>query len=82
MDSITHIIEEINKIDAKFKKLIALNQRQAADAIGVSSSTMESWRSQGLGPNYLKVNAGKRGRVLYPKTSIAEWLVSHSVKTA
>ncbi len=82
MNSITHIIEEINKIDEKFKKLIALNQRQAADAIGVSSSTMESWRKEGLGPNYIKMNTGKRGRVLYPKTAIAEWLVSHSIKTA
>ncbi|MDQ1267724.1 MAG: hypothetical protein QG567_1495 [Campylobacterota bacterium] len=82
MSSISHVIEEINKIDEKFKKLIALNQRQAADTIGVSSSTMESWRREGLGPSYIKMNNGKRGRVLYPKTAIAEWLVNRSVITA
>ena len=82
MNSITQIIEEINKIDEKFKKLIALNQRQAANAIGVSSSTLESWRKEAIGPSYIKMNNGKRGRVLYPKTALAEWLVSHSVKTA
>ena len=82
MSSITQIIEEINKINPKFKQLIALNQRQAADSIGVSSSTMESWRKIGIGPNYIKMNAGMKGRVLYPKIAIAEWLVSHSVKTA
>lgn len=79
---INAIIDQINQIDPKFKKLIALNQKQTADTIGVSSSTLEGWRKNSLGPNYIKVNAGKRGRVIYPKTAIAEWLLSHSVKTA
>ncbi len=82
MNSITHIIEEINKINPKFKQLIAFSQKQTADAIGVSSSTLEDWRRKSIGPNYIKVDSGKRGRVLYPKTAIAEWLLSHSVKTA
>jgi transposase-like protein len=75
MNSITQIIEEINKINPKYKTLIALNQKQTADAIGVSSSTLESWRrEQGVGPQYKKVNSGKRGRILYTKQAIAEWL--------
>lgn len=82
MSSITQIIEEINKIDEKYKKLIALNQKQAAEAIGVSSSTLESWRKEGLGPSYIKMNRGKRGRVLYSKVAIAEWIANHAVKTA
>ncbi len=82
MNSITHIIEEINKINPKFKQLITFSQKQTADAIGVSSSTLEDWRRKAIGPNYIKVDAGKRGRVLYPKIAIAEWLLSHSVKTA
>lgn len=82
MSSITQIIEEINKINPKFKQLIALNQKQAADCIGVSSSTLESWRRDGLGPSYIKMNRGKRGRILYSKVAIAEWLANNAVKTA
>lgn len=82
MNSITQIIEEINKINPKFKQLLALNQKQTADAIGVSSSTLESWRREkGIGPEYKKVNNGKRGRILYTKQAIAEWLAD-TVKTA
>lgn len=81
LNSIAQIIEEINKIDPKFKRLLALNQKQTADSIGVSSSTLESWRKEGIGPAYKKVNNGKRGRVLYPKQAIAEFL-SSTVKTA
>lgn len=82
MKMINAIIDQINQIDPKFKKLITFNQKQTADAIGVSSSTLEDWRRKSIGPNYIKVEAGKKGRVLYPKTAIAEWLLSHSIKTA
>lgn len=81
MSSITQIIEEINKINPKFKQLLALSQSQTAAAIGVSCSTLESWRREGIGPSYKKQNNGKRSRVLYPKTAIAEWLAD-TVKTA
>ncbi|MDO8453808.1 MAG: DNA-binding protein [Sulfurimonas sp.] len=82
MSSIVQIIAEINKINPKFKQLLALNQKQTADAIGVSSSALERWRKEkGVGPEYKKVNNGKRGRILYTKQAIAEWL-SDSIKTA
>lgn len=81
MNSITQIIEEINKINPKFKSLLALNQKQTADALGVSSSTLEAWRREGLGPQYKKNNNGKKARILYPKQAIAEWL-DNCVKTA
>ncbi len=79
---INNIIEEINKINPKYTQLITFNQKQTADAIGVSSSTLEDWRRKAIGPNYIKVNSGKKGRILYPKIAIAEWLLSHSIKTA
>ncbi|MDD3856000.1 helix-turn-helix domain-containing protein [Sulfurimonas sp.] len=80
-NSITQTLEEINNLNPKFKQLLALNQKQTADAIGVSSSTLETWRKEGIGPEYKKQNNGKRARVLYPKTAIAEWLAD-TVKTA
>ena len=75
MNSITQIIEEINKINPKFQQKISLNQKETADIIGVSPGTLENWRSEGLGPEYIKIASGKRGRVLYPKNSIAEFLL-------
>jgi len=38
-----------------------LNQRQLADRWGVSEATLERWRSEGIGPIFLKLH----GRVLY-----------------
>lgn len=38
-----------------------LNQRQLADRWDVSEATLERWRSEGLGPVFLKL----QGRVLY-----------------
>lgn len=78
-DNAAKILEEINSNPA-FKKLICLNQKQTAEAIGVSSTTLILWRRDGFGPSFVKVERGKRGRVLYPKTEIAEWL-SRTIKT-
>ncbi len=79
-DTTARILEEINS-NPTFKKLICLNQKQAAEAIGVSSTTLILWRKDGFGPEYVKVERGKRGRILYPKTSIAEWLSRSTIKT-
>lgn len=38
-----------------------LNQRQLADRWSVSEATLERWRSEGIGPVFLKL----QGRVLY-----------------
>lgn len=38
-----------------------LNQRQLADRWSVSEATLERWRSEGIGPVYMKL----QGRVLY-----------------
>lgn len=78
-ESAQKILEEINS-NPMFKHLICLNQTQTAQVIGVSSTTLINLRRDGLGPSYVKINRGKRGRVLYPKTEIAEWL-SRTIKT-
>ena len=43
-----------------------LNQKQLATLWGISQATLERWRSEGIGPKYLKFS----GRVLYRKTDI------------
>lgn len=73
-------MDELNNARPELKGCICLNQKQTADIIGVSSSTLDNWRKIGLGPQFKKIDSGKRGRVLYPKNAIIEWL-SNTVKT-
>jgi hypothetical protein len=73
-------VEEINLIDPLFKKLICLNQKQTSKILGVCEGTLENWRRVSAGPAFIKVNNGKKGRVLYPKTAIVEW-VNQTIKT-
>lgn len=73
--------DEINMIDPIYKKLVCLNQKQTADILGISSGSLENWRKEGIGPSYKKIENGKRGRVLYPKSAIVEWL-NNTIKTA
>ncbi|MDN5047579.1 DNA-binding protein [Aliarcobacter butzleri] len=74
-------LNEFDNIRPEYKGLLCLNQKQTAEIIGVSSSTLDNWRKIGLGPDYKKIDSGKKGRVLYPKNAIIEWL-SNTVKTA
>lgn len=74
-------LEQMHLIKPEIKGLLCLNQKQTAEIMGVSSSTLENWRKEGLGPSYKKIDNGKRGRVLYPKTALVEWL-NKTTKTA
>lgn len=49
-----------------------LDTKEAAPRIGVSPGTLENWRTQGVGPKFIKT-AGKRGRVLYDPDDIQVW---------
>ena len=44
-------------------EVVHLNQKQLATRWGVSEATLERWRSEGIGPKFLKLC----GRVLYPE---------------
>ncbi len=43
-----------------------LNQKELASRWSISEASLERWRSEGIGPRYMKLN----GRVLYRKTDI------------
>jgi predicted site-specific integrase-resolvase len=43
-----------------------MNQRQLANRWCVSEATLERWRSEGIGPQYLKLG----GRVMYREQDI------------
>ena len=50
-------------------EVIHLNQRSLATRWGVSEATLERWRTEGLGPKYLKLC----GRVLYRLVDIENY---------
>lgn len=81
MDQVQQVIEEINK-NSIYKKKIVLNTLQTSELLGVSSGTLENWRKQGIGPQYVRLGGeGRKPRIMYPKTAIAEWL-TNTIKTA
>lgn len=74
-EEINTYIDQIN--DLGFSKVLNLNSKQVSQLLGVSASTVENWRRQGVGIDY--VEAG--GRVFYPKLKVAEFLANKKVKT-
>ena len=46
--------------------VIHMNQGQLANRWGVSEATLERWRSEGIGPQYLKLG----GRVMYREIDV------------
>lgn len=75
-DDITTYLNQINQMG--FEKILNLNSKQTAQIIGVSASTIEAWRKQGIGIEYIEVG----GRILYPKLKIAEFQANRKTKTA
>ena len=54
-----------------------LNQREAADFLGISPRTMESWRVRGFGPAFVRVGGCARYR-----TDVLEaWIDSRSARS-
>lgn len=76
------IIKMINSTDEKIAKVITLNERQTSKILGVSPSTLAKWRHDGIGPAFIKNSPeGSKGRVLYSKFEIANWITNSSIKT-
>jgi transcriptional regulator with XRE-family HTH domain len=78
-----NVEEEIGKYENEIKALgltkgLNLNSKQTAQVIGVSASTIEKWRKEGISIDY--IIAG--GRVMYPIRAIARFQVLSQIKTA
>lgn len=75
-EEIKQYMEQIDNLG--FAKILNLNSKQTAGILGVSPSSVETWRKQGIGVDYIEVG----GRILYPKLKIAEFQAKRKVKTA
>lgn len=77
IDIVSQQIKIIDEINPSFKKKIGLNQKQVAELLGCSSSTLEARRREGKGIEWIQMG----GRIIYPKIKIAEYL-ANTIKTA
>ena len=76
-------LEELNSlIPDKQKNRACLNQKETADLLGVSSSTLQNWREACISLSYIKVGNGKKSRVMYSKKNILEFINSNSIVVA
>lgn len=53
-----------------------LTRAQAAEFLGVSSSTLSRWAAERTGPPFLKLHHGEAGAVRYPSDVLAAFLES------
>lgn len=51
-----------------------LNDEQAAERLCISPATLRSWRCRGIGPNFVKMGAGKKSPVRYSSDDIDEFV--------
>ena len=75
------IKETMDQITADGYKKMVLNEKEVSEITGVSPSCLSNWRRDGIGIPFKKME-GKRGKVMYPKRDLAEWIVSGNIKVA
>lgn len=60
------------------KKKPLLTPSEVNKLYGISMATLATWRSRGLGPDYIKAE----GNVFYKNSQIAKWLDKCEVRTS
>ncbi|MDN5069413.1 helix-turn-helix domain-containing protein [Aliarcobacter butzleri] len=68
-------IEDINL--SGFKSKVNLTINEVSQILGIGLSKLEDMRKNANGPNYLKMGR----RIIYPKRSIAEFIVNSQIRT-
>lgn len=53
-----------------------LSTHEAAEFVQNSSRTFSRWRSQGVGPSYIRVG----GKIRYRKGDLDDWITRHRVQ--
>jgi len=85
-------MKDTNEEKKQFVKLLVdlystviLSRKQAAEALNMSTATLDRMKDQGIGPAYTKMSTDSRsnnGKVFYPVTAIADYLISSQMKCA
>lgn len=53
-----------------------LNEQEAADFLDLSSTTLATWRSKGIGPPYVKM---RTGTIRYEQSDLVVWMAAQKV---
>lgn len=56
-----------------------VDERGAAEIVGLSAKTLQNKRVSGDGPPYVKLSPGKRGAVRYRVSDLESWLAGKVV---
>lgn len=59
---------------------LSVNANEAASMLGVSPRTLANWRTQGIGPAFVRVGA-VHSRTLYRVDDLHTWLNANRVET-
>ena len=74
-DKVNEYIMDIDKLG--FDDKLTINTKQLSTLLGVSPSTIEKWRKESIGPEYMKIG----DRVIYNKRKVCEWLCTSNIRT-
>ncbi|WP_198368535.1 helix-turn-helix transcriptional regulator [Roseomonas rosulenta] len=58
----------------RFPRDARLTPREAATYLGKSTSTLEAWRRQGVGPRFYRIGPGTRAGIFYVVNDIDAWI--------
>lgn len=77
--------EQFIKVLVELYSTVILSRTQAAKALNMSTATLDRMKAQGIGPAYTKIDTNSRsnnGKVFYPVTAIADYLISSQMMCA
>ena len=58
---------------------VYLNRKQTSKLLGISLSTLDRLKESGKGPDFIKDNTSKNGRVIYSIHVIAKYIISQQL---
>ncbi len=75
--------EQLVKLLVDRYSTLILSRKQAAEALNISTATLDRMKESAVGPAYTKVDTNSRsnnGKVYYPVTALADYLISNQMK--
>jgi len=75
--------EQLVKLLVDRYSTVILSRKQTAEALNISTATLDRMKESAVGPTYIKVDTNSRsnnGKVYYPVTALVDYLISNQMK--